>query len=183
MILTAIKTFLGGIQSYLIAGGLALVLGAAGGAWAGYRWEAGTVDRLRAEAAQGAAAAAQEARLTQSAIDGIALTAAVKEAQAQTKIEVQTVTITKEIPRYVHDQISCPGLTVGLARVLRGAADGVDPSTLSGPAGQSDDACSDVTPSEVAGWFTAYAGAARANTQQLTALQEWAAAVQKENAK
>jgi len=182
-LLTIIKNFLGGAQGYLIAGGLALILGASGGAWAGYRWERGTVDRLKTEAAQDALAAAQHARAAQSALDGIALSAAVHEAQAQSKIQIQTVTITKEIPRYVHDQISCPGLTVGLARVLRGAADGVDPSSLSDPTSQPDDACSDVTPSEVAGWFTEYAGAARANAQQLTALQDWVVATQKENAK
>lgn len=183
MVLTAIKTFFGGVQGYLIAGGLAFILGASGGAWAGYRWEAGTVAALKLEQAQDAALAADKARKAQVLVDALSASAAAWEEKAQAKIQVQTVTITKEIPRYVHDQVSCPGLTVGLARVLRAASDGVDPGGLSDPAGQPDDACSDITPSEVAGWFTSYAGAARANAQQLTALQDWVAATEKENAK
>ncbi len=167
----------------IAAYGIAGILIFSGGAWVGYRLESGVADRLRAEAADARTEGLKIGAADQRALDQIAIDAAVREAQAQTKIQVQTITVTKEIPRYVHDQIYCPGPSIGLARILRAAADGVDPASLSGPAGQSDDACSDFTATEVAGWFAGYAGAARANTEQLTALQAWASAVQKEQSK
>lgn len=148
-------------------GALALL---AGGFYAGDRWELGKYETLVAADAVAAQHATAAALKTQQAIDAKNQETALAAAQAQQRIVTQTVTITKRIPTYVHDTISCPGLTVGLARVLRGAADGTDPASLSLAAGQSDDTCSDVTPTEVAGWFAGYALAARANTQQLSDL-------------
>lgn len=148
-------------------GALALL---AGGFYSGYRWELGKYETLVAADAIAKYDAVFAALKTEQAIAAKNQTAAVAAAQAQQRIVTQTVTVTKRIPTYVHDTISCPGLTVGLARVLRGAADGTDPASLSLAPGQSDDSCSDVTPSEVAGWFAGYALAARANTQQLSDL-------------
>lgn len=156
----------------------AYALGAAllisGGAYAGYRWEAGTVATLKLEAAQERAQAVSLAAQSQKAQDTVALTAAVSEAKAQAQIVTKTITLTKEVPRYVtvrQDAIVC--IPVGLARVLRAAAAGSDPSAVELAPGQSDDACSDLTASEVAGWFSGYAGASQANAEQLTALQAW----------
>lgn len=177
---SAISGFLGGFQTYLIAGGLALAVGAAGGAWAGYRVEASKVAAIRLADAQAQAQALQAADKSRARQDAVTLAAALKEAAAQQKVVILTQTLTREIPHYVTvqaDAVSC--IPIGLARVLRAAADGVDPGTLSLPAGQSDDACSDVTASEVAGWFKDYAGASQANAEQLTALQAWAVENQK----
>jgi len=148
--------------------GVAIVAGA--GVYTGYRWERSAYEALVAADAKAQTKAVQVAAAKQLKIDAGNQAAAVKAAQAQQRIVTQTVTVTKEIPTYVHDTIACPGLSVGLARVLRAAASGDDPTSLQLAPGQSDDACSDVTPSEVAGWFAAYAQAARANTQQLTDL-------------
>lgn len=154
------------------------LLGAAsGGAYAGYRWEHSAVLSLELADAQARSQAIQLAAKDQKAQDAVALSAAVKEAQAQTKIEVQTVTITKEVPRYVtvhQDAIVC--VPVGLARFMRAAAAGTDPATVELTPGQSDDACSDVTATEMASWFSDYAGAAQANAEQLNALEQWALA-------
>lgn len=163
----------GGVQGYLIAVGVSLVLGLAGGGYAGFRFEKSVVDELRLSDAKAMTAAVLAASVVQKHEDEVALAAAVKEASQQTQIITRTVTLNKEIPFYVHDQIPCPGLTVGLARVLRAAAAGADPATLQLAAGQSDVNCSNVAPSEVAGWFAQYAGAAQANSEQLTALQDW----------
>lgn len=142
-----------------------------GGAYAGYRFELGRYEQLVAADAKAQTKAVELALNTQRHIDADNQAAAVLAAQAQQHIVTQTLTITKEIPRYVHDDTLCPsGLTVGLARVLRGAADGTDPASLQLAPGQSDDTCSDVAPTEVAGWFTGYAQASRANTQQLSDL-------------
>lgn len=150
-------------------GALALV---SGGAYVGYRWEAGTVATLKMQAAQERAEAVQEAKQSDDAQAKVALNAAIAEAQAQTRIITNTVTITKEVPKYVtvhQDAIVC--IPVGLARVLRAAAAGSDPSAVVLAPGQSDDACSDLTASEVAGWFSEYAGASVGNAEQLNALE------------
>lgn len=165
------------ILTWILGGGWKWLLGglvAAGIAiWAGL-W----LHHYHDLEAQAARVPGLEARITadrsaakaQAKIDTQNHDASEKAAQAQQKIVVQTRTITERIPVYVHDTISCPGLTVGLARVLRAAADGTDPADLPLASGQSDDDCSDVTSSEVAGWFTSYAEAARGNTQQLSDL-------------
>lgn len=150
--------------------GIALLAALGGGFYAGYRWELGiyekrvAADALAVQKAQ--AAAIHEALAINKANDA----AAQKDAQAQQQIVTRTVTITREVTVHVHDQVFCPGPTVGLARVLRAAAAGVDPTSLDLAPGQSDDSCSDVTASEVASWFTAYAGTAQQNSQQLNDL-------------
>jgi len=168
---------LGGIQTYLIVGAVALVAGSAAGAYAGYRWEHGEVLKLQLADAKFAATAVKAAQLVDGLQYRVDLKAATTEAYAQGALQARTVTLTKEIVRYVtpKQDASVCGLTVGLARVLRAAAAGADPATLALAPGQSDDDCSDVTPSQVAGWFTAYAGIAQQNAEQLTALQVWIA--------
>ncbi len=158
---------LSGIWTYIVAGVVSLAIGAYGG----YRWELGAYNNLKAADAKSLVMAMQKAAKTQAAEDKVNLNAAVAEARAQQKIITQTQIITQTVTKYVHDTISCPGLTVGLARVMRAAAAGIDPASLDLAPGQSDDFCSDIAPSEVAGWFTAYAGASKANAEQLNALE------------
>lgn len=154
-----------------IAGLVAALVIFGAGSYAGYRWEHGVLADYQAAAAHAQFEAVQVALAKQQTIDDMNMAAAMSEAQKQQQIVTVTKTITKEIPRYVNDQTNCvSGLTVGLARVLRAAAVGADPASLQLASGQSDDTCSDVTPSEVAGWFTDYAGESRANAEQLDAL-------------
>lgn len=146
------------------------------GSSAGYgvhRWDESTIADMRAADAQARAAAVQAVAKVQKAQDDASLASAVAEAKAQAALNVTTQTIVKRIPVYVtqvQDHSVC-GLTVGLMRVLRAAASGADPGTLSLAAGQLDDSCSDATPSEVASWFAQYAGTAQANAEQLNALE------------
>jgi hypothetical protein len=60
--------------------------------------------------------------------------------------------------------------------VLDAAALGVDPDTLSLAPGQSDGSCAPVKASDLAASVAGNYGAARANAEQLTALQNWIAA-------
>lgn len=163
--------FLTSLSAKLLAAVVAGLVLLAAGAYGGYRWELGTYEARIAADATALTKATQAAAAKQLKIDAANQTAAMADAQAQQVIVTKTVTLTKEIPIYVHDTIACPGLTVGLARVLRAASAGIDPASLNLAAGQSDDACSDVAPSEVAGWLTDYAGAAIANAQQLNDLE------------
>lgn len=130
-----------------------------------------TYQKLKLADAQASIRASQVVASIQKKIDAANLASALQEEKAQQQIITQTQTVTKEIPVYVHDTISCPGPSVGLARLLYASAAGVDPATVSLAAGQSDDACSDVTASEVASWFSQFAGAARENAEQLNALE------------
>lgn len=159
------------LAAKIIAGLVGAILLFGAGSYAGYRFEHAAFADYKTAAAEAQTKAIAGALAKQQKIDSANQDAAVREAEAQQKIVTVTQTITKEINHYVHDQTTCPGgLTVGLARVLRGAADGTDPASLQLAAGQSDDTCSDATPTEVAGWFTAYAAASRGNAEQLNAL-------------
>lgn len=170
-VMSMFSSVFGGVQGYLIAVGVSLVLGLAGGGYAGFRFEKSVVDELKLSDAKAMTAAVVRASFVKSAEDRVALDAAVAHATFEVHLDAQFETITKEIPIYVHDKISCPGPTVGLARVMRAAAAGTDPATLQLATGQSDDDCSDVAATEVAGWVAAYAKASIANAGQLNDLE------------
>lgn len=176
---SAVTGFLGGIQTYLIIGAVALAVGGAGGTWVGYRIESGKVAAIQTTLAQAQTQVAQHGARIIAVEDKVGLDFALAHQTIDDHITLQVATNSQEITLYVHDKISCPGPTVGLARVLRAYADGIDPANLSLAPAQSDDDCSDVSASEVASWFNAYAGVARQNAQQLTDLQGWVLANQK----
>lgn len=180
---SAATSFLGGIQGYLIAGGLALVIGLGGGVYAGYRWEAGTVASLKLADAQSATLAVQAADKSRARQDAVTLGAALAEAKAQTKIVTQTQTITKEIPRYVtvhEDAVMC--VPYGLVRLLDASALQTDPSGLGLPSGKSDDDCTPLKATDLAVALLDTYGDFQANAEQLTALQAWVVANQKAQA-
>lgn len=149
----------------------AAVLG--GLAYVKHEWDAGQRARVQVHAAQAA-----NVRITRTvaASDHAAATA---EASAQTRIVVRTRTLTERIPVYV--PVSSPCIPWGVVRVHDAAVLHVDPGSLQPPAGQPDDACSDVEPRAFVGAVVANYGIADANAEQLNALeasiQERAAAV------
>lgn len=170
--LSLLTSALGGVWGYVAAAAVAGLLAAGGTGYVVHRMDATTLNQVKLDDAQAATKALTASLASQRRVDGLNEAAAVREAQAQQKIVTVTQTITRKVPVYVHDQVRCnSGLTVGLARILRAAAAGVDPASLSLPAGQSDDTCADLTPSEVASWFADYAAAARGNAEQLDALE------------
>lgn len=153
--------------SALIAFSVALLLGC----WTtNARWQAKWSDHLRADAAA-IENAVNAARADEKEIARKSEAAAVEAAKADRVIEVQTRTLIKEVPRYVtaaQDARGC--VTYGLVRVYDAAILGVEPSTLGLPAGQSDDACSPVKPSDLGRSLADNLGAARQNAGQLDAL-------------
>jgi hypothetical protein len=167
-----LTSLFGGFGGYAVAALLAAIFSGAGVGWIVHEIDQGSYQRLVASDAKAQVAAVETARDLQSKGDAVALAMALREAKAQQQIVTQTVTVTKEIPVYVTtkaDAISC--IPVSLERLLRAAAEGNSAGSLSLASGQSDDSCSDVSASEMAGWFTQYAGAARANAQQLNDLE------------
>lgn len=161
----------GGLQGYLIAAGIAAVL-SGGAGYVVHHWDQVALQKVQLADAEATIEAERVAATRQQMLDTATQGAAVAEARAQSYLAQTTYNLKLEIPRYVtpaQDASMC-GLTVGFARVMRAAAAGIDPASLNIPPGQSDDACADTTPSEVAGWFADYAGAARANAEQLNAV-------------
>ena len=162
-----------GFSGFKLIAMLILVAGTAiGTATITHKVDNARFEKLELGYAQAKEKAVEEARAAQAAQDKIALTAAVAEATAQEKIVTINQVITKEIPSHVKD--SGPCITYGLVRVLDGAASGRDPDTLALPTGKSDDACSPVKASDLAQSVADNYGAARQNSEQLTALQQTA---------
>ena len=174
--MSLITSLLGGVWGYVAAAVLAGGLSAFGAWDITHQMDKATLEALELSD-QKAATSAQIALAGRDKSEAaISQALAVKDQQAQDAINVKTVTITKEIPGHVTTvQVTRACLSVGLMRVLRAASTQTDPDALSLAPGQSDDDCSDASPVTVAGWFTGYAGAAEANTQQLSDLQAWIA--------
>ena len=158
--------------SSLIGGAMLAIVSFGGGYWLSHRIDASTISDMKLANAQALNSAIKASASAQQAQDKVIENAAVKEAQAQIQIQTVTKTITKEIPKYVTvkgDTVSC--IPVGLERLLYAAASGTSADSLQAPTGQSADSCSDVSATEMAGWFKDYSDAARANAEQLNALE------------
>jgi hypothetical protein len=149
-----------------------------GGVYVAHHWDAGDVAALqtkiatiqRDDARKKADALAAAARRMQRE-DSVTLHSAVAEAAAQQKLADEKSVIAKEVRRHVPRNSPC--ISLGLVRVLDAARLGADPDSLSLPAGQSDGACASVDAAHLAANITANYAAARANAEQLTALQAW----------
>lgn len=148
-----------------LVGAIALL---AAGAYGGYRFEEGKLSDLKAQYAQAETKAVQEAKTIQSKEDANAEAQELAEAQAQQKIVTQTITVTKEVPHYVPVIHAC--VPVGLVRVLN-AASGVADSPDAVATGQPNDACTSLSWDQVAGDIADDYGTARANAEQLNALE------------
>lgn len=154
------------------------VIAFGGGVYVAHHWDAGDVAALqtkiatlqRDDAREKAEALAAAARRVQRE-DAVALHSAVAEAAAQQKLADEKSVIAKEVRRHVPRNSPC--LSLGLVRVLDAAALGADPDSLSLPGGQSDGTCAPVDAAHLAANVAANYAAARANAEQLSALQAW----------
>lgn len=136
--------------------------------------DAGTIAKYQKESAAQTAAVKQVTAVTNL----LTKDDQAKEVLLQGAIAGQTQVVTKEITRYVASKApppvvpaAVPCITVGELRVHDAAVLGVDPSTVVPPAGEPDDACSTVAPSDFMAGVVANYGAARANAQQLDDLE------------
>lgn len=160
-----------GIKSALIAGAVSLVVGLGAGAYAGYRWEHGAVLSLQLADVKAQAAALGRSFQMQQVIAKANDKNGAHDVVEQTKIVDHYITVTREIPTYVHDSIACPGGTYGFVRVLVAAERGIAAATLPLPAGVTVDTCSPLEPSGLAADLAADLAAARGNAQQLDDLE------------
>jgi hypothetical protein len=152
----------------LIAWGVlaATVLGFA--AYVKHEWEAG-----KAAQAQIVVLHKQE-KAVAGAEKSVVAQAGSSEQAAQAALSAQARVIIEKVPIYVSNARSnVPGVacvSVGLVRLHDAAALGVDPASLPAPVG-ADDACSTVTPAALASTIARNYAAARANAEQLDALE------------
>lgn len=149
----------------------AFFIATVGSSYVTHRVDVAKLQALELQYAQAETKAVEQAKAVQAAEDKVSLDAAVAEAAAQQKIVTVTQTITKEVVRHVKDHSDC--ITYGLVRVLDAGVYGADPDSLPLPAGKSDDACAPVTASSLATAILNNYGLARANAEQLNALEAW----------
>ena len=95
------------------------------------------------------------------------------EDQAQAAIQDQTRVIIRKVPVYVSTAPSPPVgcITYGMLRLHDASVLGIDPADLPPSAGQSDAACSAVSPSDFMAAVAGNYSAARQNAEQLNALE------------
>lgn len=157
------------LAAIVVAASLAIG-GLAGGTMI-HAFDQNKYDKLVIKNQKDIAAAVASARKQERDAAKLSQATAVKAAKADQQIQVQTRTIIRKVPTYVtahQDAVGC--VTYGLVRVLDAASRGLDPASLGLPAGQSDDACSPVKPSDLGRSVADNYGASRQNAAQLDAL-------------
>jgi hypothetical protein len=105
----------------------------------------------------------------------ISIHSAAAEADAQAQLAASATVIKQKVHKHVTAPPSPPTvrgcITYGLVRAHDAAALGVDPDTLALPAGTADDACAPVADADLADALSDNYAAARANAEQLEALE------------
>lgn len=133
-------------------------------------WDSHKIVTMRAELTA-AAAQAHATTLVQKAITKADTSA---ETSAQAAITQRAHIIYQERTRYVPQpgpSVAVPCVSNGMLRLHDAAILGADPGDLEPPAGQSDDACSTLSASDFMGLVANNYAAARANAEQLDALE------------
>jgi hypothetical protein len=168
-LLSGATAFFGGAWGYVLSA-------AAAGALAVYLTHA--IDTVRYDTLvqtdlKATIAAQTIATLTQKNQDDAREASAVSEATAQANLSAEHTHIIERIPTYVtpaQDASHC--ITFGLLRVLDATILAGDPAALPLPPGKSDDSCSPVTSSLLARQISDNYAVARANAEQLNALED-----------
>lgn len=170
-----LKKFLAIVPWYVYAGVIAAIFitGASFGAGAtNAHWEHKWDQHIAADKAA-IAKAVKAAREDEHRLVKLSDTSGTKQVEVQTRIVGHTITLIKEVPKYVtvqQDAVGC--VSFGLVRVLNAAVSGADPSDYQLPPGADDDACTALTPSALAAAIAENYGVARSNAAQLDGLIE-----------
>lgn len=153
-----------------ISAAAAFTLGAFGGGWLAHELAQGRAAKLEVtqqRAFNAAIAIARTAERAQAETDFKAGMGAFMRDQI---IQKRTITLIQKVPTYVTQKQDVACVSYGLVRVLDAAVSGADPADLELPAGQSDDACSPVKPSDLARSVAGNYGVASQNAEQLNSL-------------
>lgn len=172
--ITSAGSFLGGIQTYLIVGAVSAALAFGGGIWLEYNISRGDINALKLADATALTKAVEDKSTSLQQQYAVDLAAAVSHAAAVAKLEGYEEALKKRIPVYVtphQDAIVC--VPVGLVRLLNAAVLQTDPAAIELAPGQSNDACSDVKASLLAGAVVEWLSVGHRNAEQLNALIAW----------
>lgn len=172
-----LTSLIGGWQGLALAAGLSALLAGAGTGYIVHRIDASALSDLKASDAAAQTKAVQAASLALQKQDKAVLDAAVAEARSQQQIVTKTVTLIKEIPVHVTDTSECGTPTFGLIRLLQSAALGTDTTGIAPSPGQPDGACSGLSWRSFATDLADDYGNARANAEQLNALEDSVVAI------
>jgi hypothetical protein len=167
-----------GLRTAAIAGGVALLVGTAAGAYVGYRWELGAYNGLKLADAQALTVATQKVAAKQRRIDALNQSDAIDQAYFRGRMDAQTVNLVLGVPTNVTvaqdaaaaaaDRAGC--ITFGFVRVLSAAERGVPAESLNLPRGESVDTCTALEPSLLATAIAQDLAAGASNGHQLDAL-------------
>ncbi len=158
---------------------ISLLVGSIGTGYLVHHYDQADLLKVRLADASALQKATEKAAQIQEAQDADAEAAAVKESGAQAVIQQHTVTITKEVVTHVSDSSHC--ITYGFVRLLHDAATGDSSAEQPPPTGQSDDSCAPVTWRQAASDIADDYGTARANAEQLNALEASVIQIQKDS--
>lgn len=160
---------------YLV--GAMVLVGA--GAYGGYRWEHSEVLKIQLADANAMKVAVEDALRDQKLVDARNLHVATLEAFAQGKLEGVKFNLTVGVPNYVTplqdkqaaaaDTAGC--ITYGFYRVFAAGQRGVTAENLPLPSGESDDACTAESPSDLAASVAGSLVTGVQNAEQLNALE------------
>lgn len=150
---------------------VAFAAGIASGGETAHIYYKGVLAQEHLQQEKAKARAISEATTEQQRLDHLSTQAAVDQAAAQVKTITKTLTITKEIPRYVTEIHGCP--TFGFVRVLDARALGADPEDLQLPAGKSNDDCAPISFGTLAENIVRNYGTADSDADQLDGLESW----------
>lgn len=143
----------------------------AGGMKLEYDLDAAKITKMELSYAQAQQKAVAEAAAKQKAEDDQATAAATSEAANQSQLATSLQQQLAEVKSHVTSKpITC--ITWGFVRVLDAAVSGISASSINLGPGKSDDACSPFTADQLAAFVVQNYGIARANAEQLNALQD-----------
>lgn len=176
--LAVIKAFVVKWKLYFIAGAVVALMAGAG--WTVHKVDSARYKALELSYSQASLKAAQQAVKLAAAEAKLTHEHSAAESKAQSTISADTSERIREVPKYVTTYRDRACVPYGLIRVLNASVYGVLPEDLHLPAGKSDDACAPVSAADFAGWIIDNFGRAKANAEQLDALNAYLVAREKD---
>ena len=158
----------------LIAYAAIAALIAAGGFYAGYRWEETAYLKFQASVVTVTDKAKDQAAARQKQMDDASFTIEKASIQKQQVIVTQTQTVIKKVPVYVTAKTDATfPLPCGFVRLHDASASGKDPADIALPAGFTDEQACPTKASDAATIIAENYGQYRTIAQQLSDLQDW----------
>lgn len=170
---------LSALQGLLVSSALAALIAGASVGVLVHKVDAASYEKLQLSIASANLKAITVAVYKQKKIDGVANAAEVKAVQAADALNVRTITLTHEVPKYVTVETDKRyPLPNGFCILHDAAASGTDPAAPGGAASGANDLPCEVTVSEAVDAIVRNYGEYHKVALQLTELQDWVLATE-----